>query len=81
MTKISQPKNVIKKIKKDYQKKAKQNRKNQNKTKQKQNIVKDIKIFIKIEKKKNNNMVVNVTKISQKMKNKTLLSIEKSIIE
>ena len=81
MTKISQPKNVIKKIKKDYQKKAKQNRKNQNKTKQKQNIVKDIKIFLKIEKKKSNNMVVNVTKISQKMKNKTLLSIEKSIIE
>ena len=81
MTKISQPKNVIKKIKKDYQKKAKQNRKNQNKTKQKQNIVKDIKIFLKIEKKKSNNMVVNVTKISQKMKNKSLLSIEKSIIE
>ena len=81
MTKISQHKNVIKKIKKDYQKKAKQNRKNQNKTKQKQNIVKDIKIFLKIEKKKSNNMVVNVTKISQKMKNKTLLSIEKSIIE
>ena len=81
MTKISQPKNVIKKIKKDYQKKAKQNRKNQNKTKQKQNIVKDIKIFLKIEKKKSNNVVVNVTKISQKMKNKSLLSIEKSIIE
>ena len=81
MTKISQPKIVIKKIKKDYQKKAKQNRKNQNKTKQKQNIVKDIKIFLKIEKKKSNNVVVNVTKISQKMKNKSLLSIEKSIIE
>ena len=81
MTKISQPKNVIKKIKKDNQKKAKQNRKNQNKTKHKQNIVKDIKIFLKIEKKKSNNMVVNVTKISQKMKNKSLLSIEKSIIE
>ena len=81
MTKISQPKNVIKKIKKDYQKKAKQNRKNQNKTKQTQNIVKDIKIFLKIEKKKSNNVVVNVTKISQKMKNKSLLSIEKSIIE
>ena len=31
--------------------------------------------------KKSNNMVVNVTKISQKMKNKSLLSIEKTIIE
>ena len=81
MTKIYQPKNVIKKIKKEYQKKAKQNRKNQNKTKQKQNTVKDIKIFLKMEKKKSNNMVVNVTKISQKMKNKSLLGIEKNIIE
>ena len=32
-------------------------------------------------KKKRDNMVVNVTKISQKMKNKSLLSIEKNIIE
>ena len=32
-------------------------------------------------KKKRDNMVVNVTKISQKMKNKSLLSIEKKIIE
>ena len=31
----------------------------------------------KKEKENNNNMVVNVTKISQKMKNKSLLSIEK----
>ena len=30
-------------------------------------------------KKKNDNMVVNVTKISKKMKNKSLLSIEKNI--
>ena len=30
---------------------------------------------------KSANMVVNVTKISQKMKNKSLLSIEKNIIE
>ena len=34
-------------------------------------------IFLKKKKKKSNNMVVNVTKISQKMKNKSLLSIEK----
>ena len=36
-------------------------------------------IFLKKKKKKSNNMVVNVTKISQKMKNKSLLSIEKNI--
>ena len=38
--------NIIKKIKKDYKKK----------------LVKDIKIFLKKEKKKSDNMVVNVTK-------------------
>ena len=42
---------------------------------------KDIKIFLKKKKKKSNNMVVNVTKISQKMKNKSLLSIEQNIVE
>ena len=31
--------------------------------------------------KKSNNMVMNFTKISQKMKNKSLLRIEKNIIE
>ena len=35
----------------------------------------------KEEKEKSNNMVVNVTKISQRVKNKSLLSIEKNIIE
>ena len=35
----------------------------------------------KEEKEKSNNMAVNVTKIFQKMKNKSLLSIEKNIIE
>ena len=44
-------------------------------------LVKDIKIFLEKKKNKSSNMVVNVTKISQKMKNKSLLSIEKSIIE
>ena len=33
------------------------------------------------EEKKSNNMVVNATKISQKMKNRSLLGIVKSIIE
>ena len=42
---------------------------------------KDIKIFLKKKKKKNNNLVVHLTKISQKMKNKSLSSIEKNIIE
>ena len=45
-------------------------------------LVKDIKNLSKEEKEKqSNNMVVNVTKTSQKMKSKSLLSIEKSIIE
>ena len=35
----------------------------------------------KEEKAKSNNMVVNVTKISKKMKNKSLLRLEKNIIE
>ena len=39
--------------------------------------MKDIKVFLKEERKRNDNMVVNVTKTSQKMKNKSLLSIEK----
>ena len=45
------------------------------------NLAKDIKIFLKKKKKKSVNMVVNVTKISQKMKNKSLLSIENNIVE
>ena len=53
--------NIIEKVKKDYKKK----------------LVKDIKIFLKKKKKKSNNMVVNVTKISQKMKKINWLSIEK----
>ena len=39
------------------------------------NVVKDIKIFP--QKKKSNNMIVNVTKVSQKMKKINWLSIEK----
>ena len=44
-------------------------------------FVKNIKIFPKKKKSKSNKMVVNVTKISQKMKNKSLLSIETNITE
>ena len=44
---------------------------------QKKTLAKDIKIFLKKKKKKSSNMVVNITKISQKMKNNSLLSIEK----
>ena len=43
--------------------------------------VKDIKIFLKKRQKKSNNMVVSVTKVSQKRKNKSLFSIEKNIAE
>ena len=57
--------NIIKKIKKGYKKR----------------LVKDVKIFLKAEEKKNNNMMVNIIKISQKMKKKSWLSIEKNIIK
>ena len=45
----------------------------------KQRLAKDIKIYLK--KKIGNNMVANVTKISQKMKSKSFLGIDKNIIE
>ena len=48
----------------------------ENKERLQKKLVKDIKVFLKM-KKKSDNMVVNVTKISQKMKNKGLLIIEK----
>ena len=51
----------------------------ENKERLQTKLVKDIKIFLK--KKKSDNMVVNDTKISQKMKTKSLLSIEKNITE
>ena len=37
-------------------------------------------MFLKKEKKKKSNMFVNDTKISQKMKNKSLLSIENQVL-
>ena len=53
----------------------------QNKERLQKNLVEDIKIILKKKKKKSDDIVVNVTKISQMLKNKTLLSIEKNIIE
>ena len=45
---------------------------------QNKKFVKDIKIFLINKMKKSDNMVDNVTKISQKMTNKSLLSKEKN---
>ena len=44
-------------------------------------LPKDIKIFLKKERKKSGNMVVNGTKISQKLENENLLITEKNITE
>ena len=46
------------------------------KTSNKKKLVKDIKVFLKKEKKKRDNMVVNNTKIFQEMKKKSWLSIK-----
>ena len=53
----------------------------ENKDRLQKKLVKNIKIFLKKKKKKSDNMVVNVKKISQKMKNLNWLSIEKNITE
>ena len=58
--------NIIEIIKKDYKIKK---------------PVKDIKVFLKKKKKKSNKMVVKDTKISQKIKNKSLFNVEKNIIK
>ena len=44
-------------------------------------LMKDIKVLLKKKKKKSNNMVAKDTKIYQKMKSKSRLSIEKNITE
>ena len=44
-------------------------------------LVKDIKVCLKKKKNKSNNIVMNDTKIYQKMKNKSLLSMEKNIMK
>ena len=53
----------------------------ENKDRLQKKLVKDTKIFLKKKKKKSYNMVMNVKKISQKIKNKIFLSIEKNIIK
>ena len=52
--------------------------KNKERLQEKIKLVKDIKFFI-MKKEKSNNMVANNTKTYQKMKNKSLLRIERSI--
>ena len=53
----------------------------ENKERLQKKLAKDFKIFLKKKRRKSNNMVVNVTKISLKMKQINLFSIEKSIVE
>ena len=52
-----------------------------NKKRLQKKLTNDIKAFLKKKKKKSNNMVVKDTKISQKMKNISWLSIEKDFIK
>ena len=49
----------------------------ENKERLQKKLAKDIKIFLKTNRKKPSDMVINVTQISQKMKNKCFFSIEK----
>ena len=44
-------------------------------------LVKEIKSFLKKAREKSDNMVADITKMYQKKKNKSLLSIEKNITE
>ena len=53
----------------------------ENKERLQKNLVKDVKIRLKRKEKRSNNVAVNVVKIFQKMKSKSLLNIKKSIIE
>ena len=52
---------------------------NNTKLRKKKMLVKDIKVFLEKKKKKSNKMVMNNTRIYQKIENKSLLSIEKNI--
>ena len=47
----------------------------------KKNLVKDTKTFLKKKREKSSNLVVNVAKMSQNSKNKSMLNIEKNTIE
>ena len=53
----------------------------ENKERPQKMLLKDIKIFRRKKKKNINYMVINVTKISQRMKSKSSLRIEKKLIE
>ena len=53
----------------------------ENKERLEKKLMKNNKIFLKEKKKKIDNIVVKDTKICQKLKNKSFLSIEKNIIE
>ena len=53
----------------------------ENKERLQKKVRKRYQIFLKKKNKKSDNMVVNVTKISKKMKNKSFMSVEKNIIE
>ena len=53
----------------------------ENKERLQKKLMKGIKIFLKKKKRKSSNIVMNNTKIYQKMKKKSLLSLEKNIIE
>ena len=53
----------------------------ENKERLQKKLVKDAKVFLKKKKKKSDKIIVNITKISQKMKSKSLLSIERNIME
>ena len=59
---------------------AKYYQENKERLQKKKKLAKDIKIFLKNKKRRSGNMVLNVTKISKKMKNKTLLSTEKILM-
>ena len=49
----------------------------ENKERLQKNLVKDVKIRLKRKEKRSNNVVVNVVKIFQKMKSKSLLNVKK----
>ena len=53
----------------------------ENKERLQKKLGKDIKIFLKNKKNKSDNMIVKVTKVSQKMKAINWLSLEKNIIK
>ena len=53
----------------------------ENKERLPKKLLKDIKIFLRKKKKKSNNMVLNVKKIFQRMKSKSLFIVEENIIE